>query len=343
MNDKNIILLSPKNGEKVSLLTDVQQAFIKNNGNKNKNISFDYLNLIKQNGERTLPNPIVLQWATDFIPSQQAHICVRLSDDETLSSFDEYCPNGESLCIYNLLANHTYYWQVRIADGDFSFESDIGCFITEGTPRFINAKGLGNVRDIGAWHTNKGKSIKQGLVYRGCEMEFHYTIHEDGRRVLSEDLKIKTDLDLRIEAQGKITSSAMGGDCTLQLIPAKAYGDFLQNKETCKTIFSLLTDESNYPFYIHCWGGADRTGTVIFLLCAILGVKKEDLFLDYELTSLSVWGERSSESEVFVSLLKGLDEYGTQDDSINIKCENFLLSCGITQEEIDKIREILIA
>jgi hypothetical protein len=116
----------------------------------------------------------------------------------------------------------------------------------------------------------------------------------------------------------------------------------MKDKEICKKIFSVLADASNYPVYVHCWGGADRTGTVVFLLSAILGVKAEDLFLDYEITSLSSWGERSSDSEQFRSLLSSLDEYGTADDTINDKCEKFILSTGITEQQIDNIRKIFL-
>ena len=37
--------------------------------------------------------------------------------------------------------------------------------------------------------------------------------------------------------------------------------------------------------YFHCAGGADRTGTLAFLIEALLGVSESDLSKDYELTS----------------------------------------------------------
>ena len=38
--------------------------------------------------------------------------------------------------------------------------------------------------------------------------------------------------------------------------------------------------------YFHCAGGADRTGTMAFLIEALLGVSECDMSKDYELTSL---------------------------------------------------------
>ena len=39
--------------------------------------------------------------------------------------------------------------------------------------------------------------------------------------------------------------------------------------------------------YIHCWVGADRTGTICWMLEGLLGVSSKDCSIDYELTSFS--------------------------------------------------------
>ena len=174
-------------------------------------------------------------------------------------------------------------------------------------------------------------------------MEFHLTVTEEGKRVLRNDLNIKTDLDLRVEAvRANLTQSALGEDIDFSLIPCAAYEGFVQEKETAAKLFRLFADPSRYPIYAHCWGGADRTGTLCFILSAILGVKEEDLFTDYEFTSLSVWGRRLITSELFGKLLSELQAYGSENDSLNVKCENFLLSCGITKQEINTIQEIFL-
>ncbi len=337
-----IHVISPNEGQTVCLHTDMQTEFLLCNGNKGKNVSVDYLNLIKQREERTFPNPVTVKWYTESGNSENTflHLCER--DD--FSEYKTYRAAFNEVQLVNLKLGQRYFWRVcEEENGKVSF-SDVFSFVTsDKTPRWILAQGLGNIRDIGGWNGYNGKKVKQGLVFRGCEMEFHYTIEDSGRRVLAEELGIKTDLDLRGEAVGKIESSKIGESCNFALIPCAAYSDFLKDKETCKKIFTLFADESNYPFYIHCWGGADRTGTVIFLLSAILGVVCDDLFLDYELTSLSMWGERSSDSEQFRGFLSILDEYGTPESTVNDKCENFILSSGITPSEIEKMRKILLS
>ena len=44
---------------------------------------------------------------------------------------------------------------------------------------------------------------------------------------------------------------------------------------------------------MHCWGGADRTGTVAFILEGLCGVSEADLAIDYELTSFTMFGLRT--------------------------------------------------
>jgi hypothetical protein len=62
-------------------------------------------------------------------------------------------------------------------------------------------------------------------------------------------------------------------------------------------VLRILSRWENYPVYLHCWGGADRTGTVVFLLQGIAGVSLADLAVDYELTSFANFGTRSKDDE----------------------------------------------
>ena len=66
-----------------------------------------------------------------------------------------------------------------------------------------------------------------------------------------------------------------------------------------RTFFETLADKSMYPLYGHCWGGADRAGTLFFLLENLLGVPYKDAILDYELTSLSIWRTRTRNYKEF--------------------------------------------
>ena len=78
-----------------------------------------------------------------------------------------------------------------------------------------------------------------------------------------------------------------------------------------KTVFDALADESNYPLYFHCWGGADRTGCVAFTIEAILGLDEENLMKNFEYTTLSGQGNvKNRDEEEFSSMVKTLTGYG---------------------------------
>ena len=115
-------------------------------------------------------------------------------------------------------------------------------------------------------------------------------------------------------------------------------------RQSYKNVFSALAVRENYPIYMHCTGGADRTGTVSFLLNALLGVDESDLIHDYEFTSFSFYGVRDSKTgfyaDYFIPFRNTLETF--EGETLAEKTASYLLSIGVTQDEIDSIRSILI-
>ena len=114
---------------------------------------------------------------------------------------------------------------------------------------------------------------------------------------------------------------------------------------------NFLSDEENYPIYIHCLGGADRTGMIAFYLRALAGECDELIHLDYELTSLSTYayglaegarrdGFRNRTSDIYTEFLAMLNEYAPG-GALSAKVRAFLLDCGVATECIDKILSII--
>ncbi len=336
----NIKLIYPVGGEKVFLLTQLHKDFFKTNGNKDSTLKvFDYMNLWRQGVDNSFGEPVKFKWECD--QCAQLHI----SREKEFTNYSVYDTNSNSAEIFNLMIGKTYYWRICASDGSMS---ETESFCTEDTPpRWIKAadtvhktdRGITNIRDLGGWKCENGMRIKQGLLFRGSEMDDHCTLTETGKKVLLDDLKITTDYDLRFSDM----PSPLGNNVKLIRIPLKGtYGQISEFKDNFRDMLRVFTDESNYPIYIHCWGGADRTGTLLFLLCALLGMSESDLFLEYELTSFSVWGPRSSDSELFVAFKNALSEYGTEHDSLVTKSRNFVLSTGITEDEISVLKRILL-
>ena len=105
---------------------------------------------------------------------------------------------------------------------------------------------------------------------------------------------------------------------------------------------AALADENRYPVYIHCTGGVDRTGTLAFLINALLGVGEDDLIRDYETTTFSVYGERSRNSAIykFADFYKQLKSYAGS--TFAEKTENYMLSISVIQTQINAIKSIML-
>ena len=83
---------------------------------------------------------------------------------------------------------------------------------------------------------------------------------------------------------------------------------------------------------MHCTYGCDRTGTVCYLLEALLGVSKGDLLREYGLSNLNI--------EKIKSVETGLGQFAGE--TIKEQTESYLLSCGVTEYQIESIRNIFL-
>jgi len=249
----------------------------------------------------------------------------------------------ESIDIYNLKTGIKYFYRLTLTLSNGKEVSTSGDFSTVASPRILNIDGIVNVRDIGGWKTLDGKTVQQGLLFRGSELdgavEPSYLLTEKGRRDMILRLGVRYDLDLRSSSVNPEGTDALGQNVTHKYYPMCMYSEIFNdaNKETVRNIFAALADESNYPMYMHCTYGRDRTGTVCYLLGALLGVSEDDLTKDYELSALTdsyVNTEEFTRFIVRIDLLEG--------DTLAEKVEGYLLSIGVTQEEISNIRKIFL-
>ena len=91
---------------------------------------------------------------------------ITYSVNADLSNAKTITTNETKINIKNLLVNQKYYYKVT-ADGK---DSTLADFTTGDYPRWIDARPMFNVRDMGGYMTSSGQRIKQGLVYRGGEI-----------------------------------------------------------------------------------------------------------------------------------------------------------------------------
>lgn len=92
--------------------------------------------------------------------------------------------------------------------------------------------------------------------------------------------------------------------------------------------------------YLHCTYGADRTGTICFLLEGILNLPEEMMQRDYQLTGYFLSSFAGSSS--FNSIYGGVEGYAG--NTIQEKIVNYLTSpeVGVTMEQIESIRNIFL-
>ena len=303
--------------------------------------------------------PVIFNYNVDNFPQATTikRIVIEFSFTEDFSNITHkeiFTPQttDEELAMYNLQTGKTYYFRFTITLEDGSKATDTGVLQTLASPRFIRLEGASNVRDIGGWKTVNGKTIQQGLLYRGSEIDGgkntghpDFCLTTNGIRQLRA-LGIKTDFDLRSESNKVSEYSALGEDVQRTFYNADQY-ETITVKATAgkvKKIFSDLAKPEIYPVYLHCTHGVDRAGSTTMLLEALLGVPKEDLIRDYELSAFYYnYKQVNRHIETggnILTLMEELEEY--PGESFADKVASFLLSTGVTQAEIDSIRNIFL-
>ncbi len=326
------VLVFPPNGYLFNTHTCEQQDFIRNAKLLGTYEAIRHLDAIQHEREFSYPAVLPLAWS-----NTEGEVLLEISETPDFKEAKTVRLDKNSYLMQNCKTGQTYFWRIN--------GGEVWTFQTMDGIRFLHIDGIRNVRDLG------GNKIKQGLVFRGCEPEPLYHITEEGKRVATEELKIKTQLDLRLEFFGKIDSSAFGEGVALKQIPYRPYKEIVeeQHKKAICEIMEFLSHEENYPVYFHCKGGADRTGMIAFYLKALLGEKEEDIFLDYEATSLSripvndsntVNGFRCIKNDYFVEFLDILNTYAPN-GTMYEKVTNFLLDCGVQKDCLERIKSIL--
>ncbi len=330
-----ITLLTPQDGTILDTFTDIQKNYLSLVDSDGINSANAWLDAIKNQQECSHPNTFDFTWCSD----ENDSFVFELSENEDFSDSVKIKTNECRCNVTNLKNGITYYWRINGCE-PFKFET------VPHFTRFIYIDDVKNVRDIG------GVNIKQGLVFRGSEMNCRYKITDEGKVTFREELKIKTDLDLRGECLGKFTESPAGSDIKYVQLPYRAYSESFEDehrKGICK-IMDFLADEANYPIFIHCVGGADRTGMIALYLRALAGEPDEIINSDYELTSLSVYsyalvsngdaGYRSRLAPYYVRFHELLDPYAPG-EPMSVKIPLFLADCGVSEDCMKKIVSII--
>ena len=262
-----------------------------------------------------------------------------------------------SLEIDNLEIACDYKWRVKGMVGDAKLRAE-GTFRTEDfAPRLIHLSRVHNIRDLGGRVGLGGRRVRQGRVYRSAGLNANARMSKsqgkmvpgavtmtDASRAYAKDvLGIRTDLDLRSDKECfGMTGSPLGPEVKWIKISSSAYSGMAKDssKEAFAKAFRVFLDEANYPIDFHCIAGADRTGSLAFILNGLLGVDEEELWRDWEVTAFQKekidFGHRTR----FGKLVKVFDAFPGA--TIHEKIVAYVKSAGFTDADIEKFRAIML-
>lgn len=296
-------------------------------------------------GRLDSPLPVTIKFNIENFSDNDpvSYISVLLSETESFKNAKKFELeiHKRELQIYNLKTGCKYYYRILVKTTKGNETVTESYFTTAESPRLIMVDGIRNVRDIGGFKTVDGKKVKQGLLFRGTELrgkvDSDFTVTNKGIEVLLNDLGIKNELDLRFPSdRGKPIGAGVEQEFYKFTF---SYSEiFSENaKPFIKKLFSDFAIEETYPAYIHCTYGSDRTGTVCYLLQALLGLSETDCYKNWELTTFFNGGSYKKEALQFIEDVKKLDG-----NSLQQKTENFLMSTGVTKSEIENIKKIFL-
>lgn len=187
--------------------------------------------------------------------------------------------------VHNMIPGQTYYWE---KDGDNTIYGYITATENNGR-RLTNTGQIRNTRDLGGLpvDTDNNGTIDGTLKY---EKLFR------GERIWSAAANATELTNLGIDKEYDLSEGTeLGGDAKLAQYKQDTIIHYNFDYGTANydaawnAVTDIMTDvaDNNKSIYFHCRVGADRTGTIAYLLEGLLGVPNEERYEEYELTHLS--------------------------------------------------------
>ena len=301
----------------------------------------------KEYGASDRPMPVTISWA------EAGATMVRVSEPPYFENAVEVKVDTSFARVYNLVPGVKYFYEVLDGEGKVLTSGNV---TPVGPMRMIYGV-TSNLRDLGGWPADGGH-IAYGKVYRGARLSHRMT--EQGKDIFLNELGVDVELDLRgIKESEANVGPGVEGIEYLKLPVEKNLGRGTGNtqelyQQAIRSIIGWLGEGK--VVYFHCAGGADRTGTLAFLIEALLGVSESDLSKDYELTTFAGPNVRlrnfratEKETHILYEAVTHLRKFGwPEEKSINRLVYNWATTRHsdavdpLTPAEIDLLRSYLI-
>lgn len=385
--------VTPAEGAIVDFHTDIQQQFIDSGAiDTPENIDgkpidgnpFDSQNLetrSRKHDDWSLPNFVALTWEGETSDFYYVELSANREFDD--NDIITYVTTETFWDVYNLFIDTEYYWRVSPDDKEMKYAAVYSFKTSDDGPRNIYLDGVTNVRDVGGMKLQDGSGeVRQGLLYRGGRFNlskidddvsifdddpdyFRWDITEKGIETLTEELKVKTEIDLRLARDGEIgnMNDARIPSVKYVNIPCDYRGGIIDSKlenvaggennltrqsnpQRIKEVFEILADEDNYPVYFHCNIGTDRTGVVAYLVGALIGMDEQTLYKHYVFSNFgNIAGSVRQSGRQSGTIING---YGATvnsypGDTLAERTENALKDiCGLSSETLQSVVNILV-
>ena len=237
----------------------------------------DY-SVTRGSGISCVAKPVKFTWAS----TGKRTLYVSSSEDYSNASAVSVSSSATSSNVYNLIPGKTYYCRTISASGTTYWETS---FVPVGPFRALSITGASNTRDLGGWKTQDGRTVQYGKLFRGTAPK------NSSSELLGLGVKVEMDLRGYPNTSGTaFTSSPFGAEFIHRPVCQFMYGESSHLPGTSADDYQQAIREiidclsKGKGVYFHCIGGADRTGTLSYLILALLGVKEADLCKEYELT-----------------------------------------------------------
>lgn len=249
---------------------------------------------------------------------------------------------GSSSVIYNTVPGHPVQYFVKNSSGGVVGSGRVK---STGQLRMLRFSGyVKNCRDLGGWACDGG-TVRYGLLYRcaapGASLE-------SVDRSYAQLVNIRYQIDVRDSTA--FTASPFGSRVYYRFCPmtegyvaaVKPDGvDYAMTKTVLRAIFDAAVHGDGSIF--HCALGRDRTGTIAFLLLALLGVARRHIDMDYELSGFSSVSGSGAMKRTNSAYL-GLANYimGQGKTTLRDNAVMWAVKAGFTVDEINAFRAAVI-
>ena len=236
-------------------------------------------------------------------------------------------------------------------------------------PRHLPLEGTRNLRDIGGYPAANGRQTRWGTLFRS---DCPDRLSPAGQTWLL-DANLRTVIDLRDREEVAERPNIFADSLRVRYrhlplfdgpppdaVPPEldvGYWRILEGRQPrVRAVFEALVEPDALPALIHCHAGKDRTGVIVALALAAVGVPHPTVAADYALSATCLGAPYVEETRAWFTL-KGWswEDYGhlagapaelmlallSQVDRRYGSVPGYLTSIGLSPGQLERLRELL--